>query len=74
MKGLQREKAGCPAYRESLGCWEVDWRSVVEPLSASQQEYWVSFFKNCGSCVAYKNHVEEMQARINAVKTLVRDD
>ncbi|MHB8159982.1 MAG: hypothetical protein ACYDGS_05805 [Thermoleophilia bacterium] len=59
---------------EKKKCWEIDWRSVVEPLAASQPEYWPSFLNNCGGCVAYKNYAEEMQARINAVKTLIRDD
>ncbi len=74
MKHQSREKANCPAYRERLGCWEVDWRGIVELLPSGHQEYWMSFLNNCENCVAYKAHPEEMQSRIDAVKALIFDD
>ncbi|MHB1361524.1 MAG: hypothetical protein ACYCW5_02855 [Thermoleophilia bacterium] len=74
MRHQSRQKASCPAFRESKGCWEIDWKSIVARLDASQRTYWLSFLNNCENCIAYKNHTEEMQARIDAVKSLVYDD
>ena len=74
MKNQARENAGCPAYRQGLGCWEVDWKAIVEALPASQREYWLSFLDHCDKCVAYKAHPSEMQARIDAVKAVMFDD
>jgi hypothetical protein len=74
MKNQSRETANCPAYRKNLGCWEVDWRRIVEGQPASQQEYWLSFLSHCDSCVAYQAHPEEMQSRIDAVRAAVFND
>lgn len=74
MKHRSRESANCPAYREEKGCWEVDWKSIVVSLPASQQEYWLSFLDSCENCVAYKAHPQEMQARIDAVRSMIFDD
>ena len=74
MRHQSRDKASCPAYREGKGCWEVDWKSIVERLDATQRTYWLSFLNNCGNCIAYQAHPQEMQARIDAVRSLVNDD
>lgn len=74
MNGRNKEKSNCPAFRESIGCWEVDWKKIVESLPASQQEYWYMFMEKCPSCTAYKAHPDEMQARIDAVKVLYLSD
>ncbi|MHB8792365.1 MAG: hypothetical protein ACYC6O_03390 [Thermoleophilia bacterium] len=74
MKHTKREKASCPAYRENLGCWEVDWEAIVAELPSSQMEYWLSFLASCENCVAYKVHPEVMQDRIDAVLSLIPPD
>jgi hypothetical protein len=74
MKHSTREKASCPAYRENVGCWEVEWEAVVSVLPASQKEYWLSFLASCENCAAYQAHPEEMQGRIDAVRMLIQDD
>ncbi|MBI5870616.1 MAG: hypothetical protein HZB44_06650 [Actinobacteria bacterium] len=74
MKHVDREKASCPAYRENLGCWEVDWEAVVTVLPGSQREYWLSFLASCEKCIAYQAHPEEMQGRIDAVRSLIQAD
>lgn len=70
MREQDRDNAGCPAYRQGLGCWEVDWSEIVRSLPDSQQEYWHMFLDKCKDCVAYEAHPEEMQARIVAVMQL----
>lgn len=74
MKHTSREKASCPAYRENMGCWEIDWKAVVSALPDSQREYWLSFLDSCENCVAYHKHPEEMKTRIDAVRSVIQDD
>lgn len=74
MKHTSREKASCPAYRENMGCWEVDWEAMVSALPGSQREYWLSFLASCENCVAYQAHPEQMQGRLDAVRSLIKDD
>lgn len=74
MRNQSREDAACPAYRQGLGCWEVDWNQIIGPLPASQQEYWLSFLAKCPGCVAYEAHPLEMQAVIDRAKELFLND
>jgi len=74
MRGQARENATCPAYRSGRSCWQVDWKSIVEALPTAQQAFWTSFLSNCGNCVVYKQHPEEMQSRIDAVRAIVFND
>ena len=74
MKDEPRENASCPAYRDGVGCWEVDWKLIVEMLPASQRVYWLLFLNNCENCVVYKSHSTEMKARIDAVSAVIFAD
>jgi len=74
MKENPRETAICPAYRENIGCWEVDWVDIVSELPGSQREYWLSFLASCENCDAYKAHAEEMQGKIDAVRSMIQHD
>ncbi len=74
MRGRSQETAGCPAYRADKSCWEIDWREVIKYLPASQQEYWYSHMDRCPECIAFKSHPEEMQARIDELKSFYLND
>lgn len=74
MKGQPHDKSGCPAYRDQKGCWETNWREIIEGFTADQKEFWYSFLDKCPSCVVYARHPVEMQRRINEVKSLFIND
>lgn len=74
MKDRPKENAGCPAYRQGKSCWEVDWREVIKYLPASQQEYWYTHMNRCPECIVFKRHPEEMQARIEQLKSFYLND
>lgn len=74
MKDRPQDNAGCPAYRAGKSCWQMDWREVIENLPASQQEYWYSHMDRCPECAAYKKHPQEMQTRIDELKSFYLND
>jgi hypothetical protein len=70
MRNQAHDGAGCPAYRQGIGCWEVDWKDLVQRLPSGQQEYWRYFFEKCPGCEAFTAHPEEMRSRIAEVNRL----
>lgn len=58
----------CPAYEQKIGCWELDWKSMLEKAPKEQKEMmgkWVN--ESCPKCPVYDKHQAEIDAKIGAI-------
>lgn len=45
----------CPAYRQKVDCWDLDWEELASHLASKQREFWTSWFRNrCPKCPVFK--------------------
>jgi len=61
------KKQPCPAYEQKIGCWELDWISMLEEAPKEQKEMMGKWVKeNCPKCPVYDKHQTEIDVKISA--------
>jgi hypothetical protein len=61
-------KRPCPAYEQKIGCWELDWKPLLEKAPAEQKEMMGKWMReNCPRCPVYSKHQTEIAAKIQAI-------
>jgi hypothetical protein len=61
-------KRPCPAYEQKIGCWELDWKPLLEKAPAEQKEMMGKWMReNCPRCPVYGKHQTEIAAKIQAM-------
>ena len=61
-------KRPCPAFEQKIGCWELDWKPLLEKAPEEQKEMmgkWMT--ENCPECPVYDKHQAEVDAKIIAI-------
>jgi len=62
------KKQPCPAYEQKIGCWELDWKPMLEKAPKEQREMMGKWVKeNCPKCPVYDKHQTEIDAKIRAI-------
>jgi len=61
-------KRSCPAYEQKIGCWELDWKPLLEKAPEEQREMMGKWVKdNCPRCPVYDKHQAAIDAKINLI-------
>ena len=62
------KKQPCPAYEQKIGCWELDWKAMLERAPKEQKEMMGKWVKeNCPKCPVYAKHQVAIDAKISAI-------
>jgi len=61
-------KRPCPAFEQKIGCWELDWKPLLEKAPEEQKEMMGKWMKEkCPKCPVYDKHQDEINAKLNAI-------
>ena len=61
-------KRPCPGFEQKKGCWEFDWKPLIQQSSEEEKEMMEKWMKeNCPKCPVYNNHQDAIDAKINAI-------
>jgi hypothetical protein len=69
MAKLDSEKT-CAAYKQKKSCWEIDWKTVVDLCSSSEEkEGYGLWFWLCKGCRVYQRHRPEIDAKLSLLNS-----
>lgn len=61
-------KRPCPGFEQKKGCWEFDWKPLIQNSSEEEKKMMEKWMKeNCPKCPVYNNHQDAIDAKINAI-------
>ena len=64
-------KRPCPGFEQKKGCWEFDWKPLIQQSSEEEKKMMEKWMKeNCPKCPVYNNHQDAIDAKINAIVTV----
>jgi len=62
------KKRPCPAYEQKIGCWELDWKPLIQKVSQEQREMMGKWMQeNCPKCPAFVGHEEQISSKIGLI-------
>ena len=61
-------KRPCPGFEQKKGCWEFDWKPLIQKSSEEEKKMMEKWMKeNCPKCPVYNDHQDLIDAKINAI-------
>ena len=61
-------KRPCPGFEQKKGCWEFDWKPLIQQSSEEEKKMMEKWMKeNCPKCPVYNDHRDAIDVKINAI-------